>query len=662
MQYKVLINSVKGLRKLVPYDDNFYTTAITSLGEKKEGYESIYIYNQEHYDLFNETKTLSGIKNVVTDKVVFDFDSKTDLKKAFSDTKTLVNRLKADGFLENEISVAYSSSKGTHVEVAVKGKTFTREEFEAITQSYAGDLETFDTAISDEQRIFRLPLSYNAKSGGYKIPLVIEDLDCDIADIVEYAKDPDMEQCVEMLGNIVPAQNKFKVKKKAEKKVEVVETDYEDFPNFSVNRTGLTNAKYALACGFFEEGERHEAVVILAATYRALGWTFPSAYENIKASVRQRNERLSAGELSETEKEEIYLEVSSVYSINWKGGTFSEDTGLLKKVKERYKIEDRFDENKIIGIYELRNATEKFLKDLKNNRIYTGLSDMDKNLILTRGMMFGALGSPGSGKTSFLNLFMKNTSKNDGPCLYFSADMSKDLLGIKIMQNYTGYSIEKLEDMILHKTFDKKYLDAVELFTEDYKNVGFCFENGLTVEDVSNEMKKFEDKLGKRISLTGIDYLEKIMGPFSEETANSGYVAANLSNLAKKHETCMGVLLQPNKQSGSPADEFKSYRSIKGASKIEQDARAIIGIWRPGYDPENYVNDRYMSIAILKQNMGRLGRFDYNWEGATGSIREMSGDDKKAFKSYMEELQNLKAEEDSGGGFKKFGSKNKDSY
>ena len=326
--------------------------------------------------------------------------------------------------------------------------------------------------------------------------------------------------------------------------------------------------------------------------------------------------------------------MESVYSPTWTGGTYSEETNkLLLLTKERYDIQDKFEHNPVIGISDLHNATESFLRDLKDNRIYTGLPSLDKNLILTKGMLFGVLGCPGSGKclgkdtpiimfnreikkvqdivngdklmgpdgtsrnvrgvtkgvgplykiipegegltwvcndvhvlslkrkdtgdiqniplnefialdldkqksytmwrpdndinkhsydkefnffieslgegeyfgfeldgdhlflledftvthnTSFLNVFAENTSKNHGPVLYFSMDMSKDLLGTKILQRYTGYSLEKLEDMILHKSYDKTYLDAVDKFSEDYKNVGFCFENGYDVGKISN--------------------------------------------------------------------------------------------------------------------------------------------------------------------------------
>lgn len=664
MQYKVLINSVKGLRKLVPYDDNFYTTAITSLGEKKEGYESIYIYNQEHYDLFNETKTLSGIKNVVTDKVVFDFDSKTDLKKAFSDTKTLVNRLKADGFLDNEISVAYSSSKGTHVEVAVKGKTFTREEFEAITQSYAGDLETFDTAISDEQRIFRLPLSYNAKSGGYKIPLAISELDSDVQSIVEYAKDPDMDQCAEMLGNIVAAQNKFKVKKKAEKKVEVVETDYEEAPDFSKNKTGLTNAKYALACGFFEEGERHEAVIILAATYQSLGWPLKTAYRNIKGTLELRNERLG---LRGYNKEEVYTEVASVYSPNWKGGTFDEDkNALLIKTKKRYKIEERYDANLLVTLNQVDNIFSDFAENIDKNTLKLGIPSFDEAIRITTGTLVSLLAAPSVGKSSISFGILNSTSKNNIKSMFFSLDMGAPQVYQRIVQRHLGISSDKLFQAYQKK--DVKLINEIKnTIANEYTNVKFCFRGAMNVDIIREAILKEKDLTGEFPKLVVIDYLENVMTSLSNDpTIAKGFVARVLKDIANEFGICILLLVQPAKISGGPSEELNSYYGIKGSSLVAEASAQVITMHRPGFNPKDTQDDNYLNLTVVKNRMGQLGSFDYHWTGLTGAIRELMQEERKD----LEALRNAVKLEKAGGGdgtnstgFKKFGSKaNGDSY
>ena len=200
--YKVFIPSVKGLRKLVPYNADFYSNIFKDYAiNKSEGYESIYLYEQKHFDKLKTSKSLAGIKDVKTDKVVFDFDSKDDVENALKDTRVLINRLLATGFSENELGCHYSGNKGFHVEVSLN-ELLTREQFEAITESYAGDLQTFDTSVSDEQRVFRLPLSFNPKSNKYKIPLTVDELldpETKVSGIAEYAQSPDFKERTQLL-------------------------------------------------------------------------------------------------------------------------------------------------------------------------------------------------------------------------------------------------------------------------------------------------------------------------------------------------------------------------------------------------------------------------------------------------------------------------------
>lgn len=650
--YIAIAAGLNSVRKLVPESE--LVTQLTEMYSRDPNldyYYSIYRYSQKDYEQFKSTKSLSGMSDLKTNTIMFDFDSKSDLNAARQDAVTLVKRLNDKGLDNSKINIYHSGLKGFNVEL-ITDQYFTQSEANSIRQSLAGDLDTNDTSISDVQRIIRAPLSKHNKSGLYKIPLTADELsNLSVKQIAQSAKelrdehydtvDQNVNKRIKLPIDIL----KLKDLKESKKKVEVPEV-VGDKPDFSRNKTGLTNAKYALSEGFFEEGERNEATMILASTYMGLGFHKELAYNSLKATYRLRALRLGLP-LDTEDRGKLWDCIEHVYSPLWKGGMYSEDTNaLLIKTKKRYSIEDKFKETTIVNIGELKTATESFLKNLKDNRIYTGLESLDKNLILTKGMLFGVLGCPGSGKTSFLNVFAENTSKNHGPVLYFSMDMSKDLLGTKIIQRYTGYSLEKLEDMMLHGTYDKTYLEAVEKFSEDYKKVGFCFENGHDVHKISDEIERYQDKIGQRVSMVAVDYLEKVVGPYSDATANSGYVASNLANLAKKHDTCIGLLLQPNKLAGSPADELTSYRSIKGASLIEQDARAIVGIYRPGYSPEDFMYDKYMSISILKQNMGKLGRFDYMWDGSRGHMSEMSTEQRRLFKQFIEELKEKNKKDD----------------
>jgi hypothetical protein len=87
--YKVFQKKVSGTRTLVPYyGQKFYKDNLQR--RQYEMYESIYLYEEKHKMLLDSTKSLSGIEDVKTDKVVFDFDHKEDPQLALNSARELV--------------------------------------------------------------------------------------------------------------------------------------------------------------------------------------------------------------------------------------------------------------------------------------------------------------------------------------------------------------------------------------------------------------------------------------------------------------------------------------------------------------------------------------------------------------------------------------------
>jgi len=145
-----------------------------------------------------------------------------------------------------------------------------------------------------------------------------------------------------------------------------------------------------------------------------------------------------------------------------------------------------------------------------------------------------------------------------------------------------------------------------------------------------------------------VDYLEKVRGPYSDATANSGYVASRLSDLASTYDIAIMILLQPQKSAGDPSEELLSMRKVKGASVIEQDLRLIMTLWRPGFNPKNSSNDKYASIAIVKNNMGPVTQIDFGWDGLKGKFSELSGQERKHLSELRETIKKEKEGDKKG--------------
>jgi len=136
LEYIRLSESLKRY-ELIPVTEDIWSKISSN---EVDYYTSIFRYNQAHYDYWKKNNTVSGIKDVVTSKILFDFDNAKDPEAARQDAITLVSRLLAKGIKPDNIQVAFSGSKGFSVELDSTSR-FTPEEFKNITFALASDIE-----------------------------------------------------------------------------------------------------------------------------------------------------------------------------------------------------------------------------------------------------------------------------------------------------------------------------------------------------------------------------------------------------------------------------------------------------------------------------------------------------------------------------------------
>lgn len=647
--YKRLCSGLNDKGKLIPANDDVYSH-IKNL--KKDHYLSLYSYTEEQKEKFYTEieklkdgevfKTINGAKNindVVTDKLVFDFDDKNDLKKAQKDTIELVNRLENLGINPEDLCITFSGNKGFGVEMTTD-QTFTPEESKNVAKEIAGDLETFDTVIYNASRVFRVPFTKHQDSGLYKTPLMMDELTSEIGDIVDIARN---EYDPERVGNKVELPEsvlRFKEKKNTTEnrkyEGEVADLNLSDKPRW------LSNWKYALQEGFFPSGVRNHSLMILCATYRGQGFNKITAYRMLKGAAELQHQRSGQERYGD---QEIWLEiVEQIYDSGWNGGTYSEDSFSDELVAylegigvPRAKAED--DEKPFLAVNDVFDTFEDFAENIEKNTIKTGIDELDNLCRITTSMLVGVLGCPGSGKTATtLNILEKHSGGGE-TSIFFSFDMGKPLVYQKLAQKQTGIQSDEIFKIFVDKDEEKKAKIRHKI-NGAYENVQMCFKTGATVDDMRNYIMEYEQTTGKKVRMIAVDYLEKLVGPFSDATANSGYNAAKLQELVNDLELCCLLLLQPQKMAGDPSDPLLTYRRVKGASVIEQDCRVIFSIFREGYHPQTYEEDNFITYAVLKNTMGTLGQVDCYWEGLTGDVDPIDDAGREELKS----LRRKKAE------------------
>lgn len=629
-KYVRLTNSVFSGGILIPEEEVW-----SKINDSDDWFQSSYYYNQDHFNKFQTTGTVAGIKDVTTDKIWFDFDCKEDPEISKRDCIDVINRLSEDGVNPNDLEIYFSGNAGFHVILNID-RDLSPKHVEAVCNKYAGDKGiTFDTSVYDTSQILRVPFTKHRKSRLYKTPLSFEELQSLSLDKIKTkAKVP--TKIEDFTISVVSLPDSFyEVDVKEETTGAAIYSDVRDALKHRPSH--WKDHKWLLVQGFFEAGERNTALMVIAATYKGLGYDKESTYSLCKASLRQRKARTGI----DYDKSELWNTVIEVvFGDEWTGGQYSIENNLwLKKYAERMGLNAEDErENSIVQIHDIASSFKHFVKHIEENTIKTGIKWLDDTMPITTGINTAIIGAAGGGKTAIALEILKNTSKAGVISVFASLDMHRNRLFEKLLYKATNESRET----IYNKFKSDEEQDYMDIIQRDYGNVWFYDRSCPTVADIREYIQEIQRKTGKQVKMVMLDYFERVNSDKSEDTAASKDVAGKLQDLVNDLDVALITLVQPNKFAigGGPDTPIKSFTAIKGSSFLYQSFRSIISLWRPFYTPDWSYLDDYMQIAILKNDLGEIGMNTFGWKGKTGDIFELTQTEKEQFDKLLEEKNN----------------------
>lgn len=618
------------------------------INPKDEQYISIFRYNDEHKNIYptygkdKDGKIVPSVKgtpfhDVVTDVLVWDFDNEHNPENARLDTIELAHRLNNDLNIDpDDMHVSFSGNKGFHLEVKLD-RDITQEQFKKITGGIVKGLKTYDPSVCDPPRLLRMERTTNLKTGLYKIPLHVEDLaGMSIDHIKELASTPRLDFVLKADPVSLPEEMlRIEPKKEKIKKLDNTKFDPKSAPK------GWKVYKWALAEGFFEPGERQNALMVIAATARALNFSKEKAYYFCKDALEKRAARTGHDDYN---KDEVWNNIiGSVYSDTWEGGAYSPQSNpWLASYCERmgFTVEREHEDDKVYQMHDIEAEFIDYVKNIDDNTILTGITELDRDLPLTVGMNLGIIGAASSGKTALALKILENTSNAGVVSVFASLDMRRNRLYEKLLYRLSGLSRGELYKRIQEDGAG----DIFQKVREEYKNVFFYDRSCPSVDDIRRYIGNIEQSSGKKVKLVMVDYFERIGADRSDETAASKEVAGKLQDLVNDLNVCLITLVQPNKFSlaGGPDTPILNYTAIKGSSYLYQAFRSIISIWRPFFTPELKDKDKFLQMAILKNDLGELNTFEFEWEGKRGEIKSISEEAREQLNEWMQEKMNKK--------------------
>lgn len=398
---KMYVRLCEGLTdygKLIPQSENIYKYIKDT---KKDYYTSVYLYNENQKKQFDQKKTVAGITDVVTNQLIFDFDS-SDVELARKDAVIVLDRLANYDISEADLNIYFSGGKGFHI-VLDTDRTFTPKQAKNAALKIAKGLKSFDSVVYNSNRILRVAHTKHQGSGLFKTDLSAQELrDMSIDQIKELASEEyDPEETTKFHLNDAVYDNLFS---EEEKKEETSERDKLLFGDLNLNKKPkfLSPWKYALEQGFFPSGQRSYALMVLASTYKGLGYSETKCYYSLKAAADLQAQRFNQDKFS---KEEIYKNIiSQVYGQNWNGGTYAEDN-FPEQLKEYLtelgvprQNETDVHENYVVDITKGFDSFREYAENIDANTMKFGIPDLDNALKVQVGHLIGVLAGPGIGK------------------------------------------------------------------------------------------------------------------------------------------------------------------------------------------------------------------------------------------------------------------------
>lgn len=392
MMYVNVRETVNSKPRLVPDTTNLQSI----ISHHKDWYRSLYKYTEAQKQIIEETGTVSGIKDTITDLLFFDFDSKNDIEKAREDALTAANRLIEAGFPEDSIGCYFTGSKGFSLEVQLN-ELLTVEQFKAVIHNIAGDLTSFDHVVSDPNRIVRIAGTKHNKSGLYKIPLTPEELtETTLDDIKLLAKYPRKVERELNKTNVPEELKQLPVEKEVTSISKELTFDISSI-DMKARPPRIDEARWLIINGFFRTGERNYAMLCTASTWKNLNLPQDVVKGMMLGTAKMQAERTGEEEFPENE---IDLILNQVYGPHWKGGQFTtkDPSNWLAKYAIKMGIKVKEEDNGPMLISDVEDEFTEYVKNIEQNTVLTGIEFLDRKMPITLGTNVAIVGAPGSGK------------------------------------------------------------------------------------------------------------------------------------------------------------------------------------------------------------------------------------------------------------------------
>ena len=245
----------------------------------------------------------------------------------------------------------------------------------------------------------------------------------------------------------------------------------------------------------------------------------------------------------------------------------------------------------------------------------TGLHDLDRKINgLNKSDLLLIAARPGMGKTSLaLNIALDVAKKSEKTVAFFSLEMSREQLAMRLLSNESFVDNQKLlTGRLTEEEWTKIGIASSALSQTDIR----VDDNpSISVAEMNAKCRRL-DNLG----LVLIDYLQLMTSAGNGQTSNNtnrvqvvSDISRALKIMAKELNVPVICLSQLSRANESRTDKRPMLSDLRESGAIEQDADEVLFIYRDDYYHPDTPEKNVAEIIVAKNRHGETGTVKLQW-------------------------------------------------
>ena len=245
----------------------------------------------------------------------------------------------------------------------------------------------------------------------------------------------------------------------------------------------------------------------------------------------------------------------------------------------------------------------------------TGLPDVDTVISgLNKSDLILLAARPGMGKTSLaLNILLYAGKHSGKACVFFSLEMSREQLAMRLLSNESFLDNKKLTTgSLTDEDWEKVALAASAL---NHANILIDDNPSLSVADMNAKCRRVEN-----LGLVVIDYLQLMTSAggkqnYSGESRQQvvSDISRALKIMAKELNVPVICLSQLSRANENRENKRPRLSDLRESGAIEQDADIVMFIYRDDYYNQDTENHNLAECIVAKNRHGELATVPLQW-------------------------------------------------